>query len=148
MSEKVEQVTLGQILKTIQKRPILTIEWISHEEDKVRNFDEMIKQQRALYEWSEEVEGLVLKLQKQDQEKMRQLGKFFCAWNSPDINKTYREAPKSKINGDRIAYRIFHLFHDDVLKVWREYITIPRKERINFLLDTVTDLKKGVEEEK
>jgi hypothetical protein len=75
----------------------------------------------------------------------RKLGKLFCAWNDPEINKRYRSAPDGEIDGDLISYRIFLLFHDDVIKVWREYVEIPYEERRNFLVDAVPDLKKKEE---
>ena len=76
------------------------------------------------------------------EDRLRKLGKLFCAWNDPDINKSYRSALEGQINGDLVCYRIFELFHDDVLKIWREYIKIPHQERRNFLIDAVPDLKK------
>jgi hypothetical protein len=68
-----EQVTLGQILKTIQNRPKIKEGFVPQKEDLSYDWATLsIKQEKKLIafdKWAGEVEGLVLKLQKELEEQ-------------------------------------------------------------------------------
>ena len=49
-------------------------------------------------------------------DKMRKLGKIFCAWNDLDFH--------SEMNGDNAMHEVGKLFNKETLTIWREYTNL------------------------